>query len=90
MAVKDIIKQKLSEGLQPVFLEVRDDSHLHVGHVGNPDGKGETHFHVTITSEAFQGMSKVNQQRAVYAVLEGLMPAPIHALSLTTHAPSTE
>lgn len=71
--------------LQPVHLEVRNDSDRHRGHAGH-DGTGESHFTVSIVSEAFAGKSRVQRQRAVYAALGDLMDR-IHALAIAATAP---
>ena len=87
MTVADIIKDRLHEALAPSLLEVIDDSHKHAGHAGARAG-GESHFSVTIISAQFEGMSRVARQRLVYRHLDDLMKAQIHALALTTKAPS--
>ena len=81
------IRSKLEAGLSPERLEVVDDSAKHAGHSGaRPEG--ETHFTVTATSAAFQGLSRVERQRRVYALLaEELAPERVHALALSLHAP---
>src|SRR5213075_3048447 len=53
--------------LLPSMLEIRDDSHKHVGHEGARDGRG--HFAVDITSVAFEGMAPLARHRCVYAAL---------------------
>jgi BolA protein len=76
------IRQRLTEALAPVELEVLDEGHKHVGHAGA--GKG--HFHVRIVSAAFIGVSPIKRHRLVYAALEGLMDRGIHALSIDAQA----
>ena len=49
--------------------------------------RGETHFRVRIVSEAFNGLSHVERQRKIYAVLEDELAGPVHALALTTLTP---
>ena len=49
-------------------------------------GDGD-HFAATVVAEAFRGMNRVQQQRAVYAALKGRMGGELHALALTTRAP---
>ena len=49
-------------------------------------GDGD-HFAATVVAEAFRGMNRVQQQRAVYAALKGRMGGEPHALALTTRAP---
>ena len=65
---------------------VTDDSARHKGHAGaRPEG--ETHFTVEIVSAAFAGMSRVERQRRIYAVLAEELAGPVHALSLSARAP---
>ena len=82
---RDRIEAKLREELSASELEVIDESHLHAGHVGAREGGG--HFRVTIVSERFTGLSRIEAQRLVFAVLEAEMKDEIHALSVTTRAP---
>ncbi len=49
-------------------------------------GDGD-HFAASVVAEAFRGMNRVQQQRAVYAALKGRMGGELHALALTTKAP---
>ena len=81
MTVKEQIESKLTEAFRPSQLRVVDDSDKHAGHVGaRPEG--ETHFRVQMTSDAFEGMSRLERQRAVYAVLSEEMADRVHALQL--------
>ena len=47
----------------------------------------DNHYAATITSNLFQGNTKVNQHKMVYDALEGKMGGVLHALSLTTLTP---
>jgi BolA family transcriptional regulator, general stress-responsive regulator len=90
MRVADSIRQKLAAAFAPQSLEVVDESHRHAGHAGatRDDGsQGETHFHVRLVTAAFAGVSRVERQRRVYAVLADELKGPVHALSLTLLAP---
>ncbi|RJF85609.1 BolA family protein [Sphingomonas cavernae] len=49
-------------------------------------GDGD-HYAARVVSETFRGMSRVNQQRAVYTALGGRMGGVLHALQLTTATP---
>jgi len=85
---RDRVAAKLSASLQPVTLDIHDDSHRHAGHTGdNPDGKGETHFKVSVVSAAFAGKSRVERQRLVYGLLADELKERIHALELVLRAP---
>lgn len=80
----NLIRQKLQAAFTPAFLEVKDDSHLHVGHIGAQQGGG--HFTVTITSSHFANKSLIERHRLVYQVLEELIPKEIHALKIHAYA----
>jgi len=88
MTVAQTIREKLTAAFAPAELSVEDDSAKHSGHSGARPG-GQTHFSVRIVAEAFSGLSRVERQRRVYAVLaQELTPSGIHALSLTTLTPA--
>ena len=78
------IERQLTEALQPVSLEVQDDSHLHAGHAGAREGR---HFSVRIVSARFNSLSRVARHRLVYDALRSLMPLGIHALAIEAHTP---
>ena len=91
MRVADNIRQKLTAAFAPQSLEVVDESHRHAGHAGatRDDGShGETHFHVRLVTAAFDGVSRVERQRRVYAALADELKGPVHALSLSALTPS--
>ena len=54
MAMAEIIKSKLEAALAPQVLDIDDQSERHRGHAGYREG-GESHFHLTIVSDAFAG-----------------------------------
>jgi len=85
-AIFEAIQLKLTEAFQPTRLEIEDDSARHAGHAGSRPG-GESHFNVTIESEAFAGAGKVARQRLVYGVLAQELAGPLHALSVRALAP---
>lgn len=77
---------RLNAALVPTRIELIDDSEKHRGHGGyNPSG--ESHFTLAIESPAFQGKSRVERQRLVYAALGQLMHDRVHALSIKARAP---
>ena len=86
MSVAATIREKLTERLAPIRLEIVDESHRHAGHAGaRPEG--ETHFAVTIVSAGFTGLGRVARQRLVYQILADELATRVHALALTTLAP---
>ncbi len=80
------IREALAAAFAPQRLEVRDDSHHHIGHEGAKDGRG--HFHVEIVSDAFAGLAPLARHRAVYAAVGGMMQTDIHALSIVARTPA--
>ena len=57
---------------------------------GGYNPAGESHFSLTIESEAFAGKSRVERQRMVYAALGDLMRERVHALSIRAMAPGEQ
>jgi len=91
MRMADRIQEKLTAAFAPAMLVVQDDSAKHAGHAGatREDGSvGETHFSVRIVADNFAGLSRVERQRRVYAVLAEEMAGSVHALSLTALSPA--
>jgi BolA protein len=87
MAVAENIKHKLAAQFAPQELTVTDESARHEGHAGHRPG-GETHFDVRIVSAQFEGLSRVERQRRIYAALEAEFRAGLHALSLKALTPT--
>jgi BolA protein len=87
MTMADAMREKLATVFAPVSLDVVDESARHEGHSGARPG-GETHFHVRIVSTAFEGLSRIERQRRVYAALADELKSRVHALSLTTLTPA--
>ena len=79
------MRQLLQQALDPVELEIEDESHHHVGHAGARDGRG--HFRVHISSPVFAGLSPLQRHRRVYAALGDMMQTDIHALAIEAQAP---
>jgi BolA family transcriptional regulator, general stress-responsive regulator len=87
MSVAKAIEVKLSNSLTPEKITVIDESHHHAGHAGAREG-GESHFRVQMVASKFEGMSRVDRQRQIYAILAEEMKFQIHALALELKAPS--
>ncbi len=81
MQVRLIIQNKLQNAFNPSELNVIDESHKHVGHMGYKP-EGETHFRVEMKSATFTGLSRLEMQRQVFKVLKNEMANRVHALSL--------
>ncbi len=76
------LTQRLQERLNPVFLEVLDESAAHAGHVGANDTGFGTHFRVRIQSAVFTGKSRVARHRLVYDALQEFIDQGLHALAI--------
>ena len=81
----DRLTERLQQGLEPVQLEVIDDSHRHAGHAGAADGRG--HFTVLIVSKRFEGVGTLKRHKLVYEAVGDMMTTDIHALSIQALAP---
>ncbi|MDI9314005.1 MAG: BolA family protein [Hydrotalea sp.] len=91
----DIIRATISNGMavrDPLRdIIVVNDSARHAGHAGVRESSqagdtthsGQTHFIVTIISDDFIGLSRIDRQRKIYNLLAVYMPKPIHALNLS-------
>jgi BolA protein len=72
--------------LAPLRVDLVDQSAQHAGHAGAAPG-GNTHWKLTIVSEAFAGKRTVERHRMIYQALGDLMQQPIHALAIAARAP---
>ncbi len=85
MSVGAEMRRRLAS-LEPVALELVDESAKHAGHAGAAPG-GETHWSLSIVSPRFAGKATVARHRMVYDALGSLMQHPIHALAITARSP---
>ena len=84
MSVIDAMRASLA-ALEPVRIEIIDDSAKHAGHAGAKDGGG--HFRLAIVSPRFAGCRTMERHRLVYDALGPLMKREIHALSISAKTP---
>lgn len=80
MTIEATIRARLDAAFEPSHLEVHNESGKHAGHAGD-DGTGESHWHVVIWAQAFDGKSRIDRHRMVHAALGDVMDK-IHALSM--------
>jgi BolA protein len=83
MTAVDTLRTRLAV-LDPVRLDIRDDSHRHAGHAGAREGG---HFVVAIVAARFAGLGTMQRHRLVYDALGDLKACGIHALSITAKTP---
>ena len=84
MNLIDTIKAKLAI-LQPISLEIEDNSAAHAGHKGNGGGG---HFTLKIASSHFSQKSQIMRHRLIYQALDDLIPQQIHAISIVAISPT--
>ena len=82
MSVEASIVAKLQSAFAPSHLEVLNESHMH-----SVPKNSETHFKVTMVSERFAGVRKVQRHQHVYAVLSEELKSGVHALALHLYTP---
>lgn len=78
--------RELLAPLDPVSVELEDESALHAGHPGAASGGG--HFRLRIVSPRFEGLRLVMRHRLVYDAVDEMLKSDIHALAITALAPS--
>jgi len=74
------------QALQPLSVDLRDESAQHAGHAGARPSGG-SHWQLTIVSDAFRGKTAVARHRMVYEALGDLMKRDVHALRIEALAP---
>ena len=70
------LKRRIEDAIPGAQAEVQD-------YTGGGD-----HFRAIVTASAFEGLTRIQQHRLVYAVFGAEIGGPIHALSLQTQPPS--
>ncbi len=82
------IQNRLRLALDPIVLELEDESARHAGHLGARERPGAGHYNLFIVSAAFEGKSRIARHRLVYEALGELMQKAIHAVKIDARAPS--
>ncbi len=81
----EMIRERLTNSLQPVALEIIDESAKHAGHAGAASGGG--HFIVNIVAAAFNDKTLIQRHRLVYDAVDDIMHREIHALGIQARTP---
>ena len=77
--------QDCLQSLSPTHLDIVNES---AGHGGYFPGK-ESHFKLTIVSDAFTGLRAVQRHQRIYALAGDLLqPGGIHALAIHAYTPA--
>lgn len=84
--IQDELRARLLDALDPLWLQIDDESAQHAGHVGAQGGA--SHLRVTIVATKFENLTKVARHRLVYDSCADLMHARIHALAIVALTPT--
>jgi BolA family transcriptional regulator, general stress-responsive regulator len=84
MNLIETIRLRLAS-LEPISLEIQDDSAAHAGHKGNSGGG---HFTLKMVSSHFSQKSQIIRHRLIYQALSDLIPQQIHAISIVAISPN--
>lgn len=82
MSIKQTIENKIIQRLAPAHLEVLNESHRH-----NVPPGSESHFKLTVVSDAFEGKPPLTRHRLINETLADELAGPLHALSIHTLTP---
>ena len=80
--IQESITSKLTAALNPQYLEVVNESHMH-----SVPPNSETHFKLVIVASVFSAKRKVARQQSVYQLLAEELAGPVHALAMHTYSP---
>ncbi len=81
--IEALLRERLAF-LEPLRIEVVDESALHAGHAGAGEGG---HYRLLIVSSRFAGKTTLQRHRIIYDALGELMRSRIHALSIRSLTP---
>lgn len=81
--ITETLREKLNLAFQPVHFDLQNESHQHAV----PEGS-ESHFRAVIVSSAFDGVSRVERQRRVLAVIDHELKNGVHAFTMRALAPA--
>jgi BolA family transcriptional regulator, general stress-responsive regulator len=79
------LQKILAEALEATHVEVKDESHLHAGHL--PQDSEGTHFSVIVISPKFTGLGRVQRHQLVYNALQNEMKGTLHAINIRAITP---
>ena len=77
MSVQETIEQKLANGIQPMHMEVINESSNH-----NVPPGSESHFKVILVSDDFGDKKLIQRHRMINQILAEELKGPVHALAI--------
>jgi len=82
MTMQQTISQKIQDAINPLHLEVENESHMH-----NVPAGSESHFKILVVSDEFDGQMLIKRHRRINQVLSDELQQ-IHAMALHTMTPA--
>lgn len=78
-----LLEGMLSAGLTISFLEIIDESDHHKGHMEMQSGKDAlTHVLIRIQAAELNGLSRIEQHRKIYSILQPAIDCGLHAIRI--------
>jgi BolA protein len=81
--MKEKLTSLIVEALEPDYLEVIDESHMH-----NVPKGAQSHFKIVVVSDRFDGLPLVKRHRTINNLVRPLFEGSLHALALHTMTPA--
>lgn len=94
MRIRDERILEAMKQLNPIKIQLSNDSTLHAGHLEAPNTQsgvgfaGDTHYKLFIVSELFDGVSRIDRQRMVMNLLKDEFNSGLHALEIRAYSPN--
>jgi BolA protein len=82
LSTRAVIEAKLRAALEPIHLEVLNESDRHAVAPGS-----ESHFRLRVVARAFSGQRLIDRHRVVNRLLAAELAGGVHALALETLTP---
>ena len=82
MTIEAQITHKITASIQPIHLEVINESYMH-----NVPKGSESHFKLLVVADGFQSQNRVQRHRTINTLLAEELQGPIHALSMHLFSP---
>ncbi|XP_067127406.1 putative bolA-like protein K11H12.1 isoform X3 [Centruroides vittatus] len=80
--VEMIMREKLTKGLEPLHLEIQNESKMH-----NVPKNSETHFRVQVISSLFENKTLLMRHRMINDILKEELSTVVHALAIEALTP---
>ncbi len=80
---------QLLQILNPTFVDLKNESQKHAGHaehLGSAGFTGETHYKLTIVSDVFLNLSRIERQRKINDLLKEEFQTGLHAFEMKIYS----